>query len=85
MIGYAIAGGASVLKTHGAGYLIGRTWVSTLLGLVAGLICGHGGFVDDARANPRTTKARYDPLRRLLDPVPNRHRRQPRGRVGSRQ
>ena len=45
VIGYAVAGGASVLMAMVLGYLIGRTWVSTLLGLLAGLICGLVAFL----------------------------------------
>lgn len=40
VIGYLIAGTGCVLMATVIGYLIGRTWISTLLGLFAGLICG---------------------------------------------
>lgn len=40
LIGYIIVGGVCVLMSAVTGYLIGRTWVSTLLGLLAGSLCG---------------------------------------------
>ncbi len=40
VIGYAICGGLSVLMSMILGFLIGRTWISTLMGLLAGAMCG---------------------------------------------
>lgn len=39
-IGYAVTGGLSILMAMLLGYWIGRTWISVLLGLLAGSICG---------------------------------------------
>ncbi len=38
--GYLVVGILSVVMAMLLGYFIGRTWVSTLLGLLAGSICG---------------------------------------------
>lgn len=40
VIGYLIAGSLSVVMSMVLGFLVGRTWVSTLLGLLAGSLCG---------------------------------------------
>lgn len=45
VIGYVITGSLCVLMSMVLGYLIGRTWVSTLLGLLAGSLCGLVGLL----------------------------------------